>query len=175
MQRSPEGQEDNLQTQNPAPSTPTIDMKMTEKLSKTISTIWNLPPVNAIFKRRPGESDLKAAQEWLVWPFSSLLSNLWVTFTGAPKVTFESLFFVSLIFFGIWGVCRATSGSQLFGQTTNNIVTTSETECPKSEQLEWRHLFYRGTPKSSRNKKNTLRTFPLVRNFPCLLKWQRTS
>ena len=35
-----------------------------------------------------------------------------------------------------------------------------------SEQIEWRHLFYRGTPKSSKNKKNFLRTFPLVRNFP---------
>ena len=34
-----------------------------------------------------------------------------------------------------------------------------------SEQLEWRHLFYRGAPKSSKNKKNILRTFPLVRNF----------
>ena len=42
-----------------------------------------------------------------------------------------------------------------------------------SEQLEWRHLFYRGAPKSSKNKKNILRTFPLVRNFP--LKWEQTS
>ena len=33
-------------------------------------------------------------------------------------------------------------------------------------QLEWRHLFYRGAPKSSKNKKNILRTIPLVRNFP---------
>ena len=30
----------------------------------------------------------------------------------------------------------------------------------------WRHLFYRGAPKSSKIKKNILRTFPLVRNFP---------
>ena len=36
----------------------------------------------------------------------------------------------------------------------------------KSEQLEWQHLFYRGAPKSSKNKKNILRTVPLVRNFP---------
>ena len=35
-----------------------------------------------------------------------------------------------------------------------------------SEQIEWRRLFYRGTPKSSKNKKNTLRTSPLVRAFP---------
>ena len=35
-----------------------------------------------------------------------------------------------------------------------------------SEQLEWRHLFYGGTPKSPKNKKNVLRIFPLVRNFP---------
>ena len=35
----------------------------------------------------------------------------------------------------------------------------------ESEQLEWRHLFYRGAAKSS-NKKNILRTCPLVRNFP---------
>ena len=35
-----------------------------------------------------------------------------------------------------------------------------------AEQLEWRHLFYRKAPKSSKNKKNILRTFPLVRNFP---------
>ena len=34
-----------------------------------------------------------------------------------------------------------------------------------SEQLEWRHLFYRGAPKSSKNKENILRTYPLVRNF----------
>ena len=33
-------------------------------------------------------------------------------------------------------------------------------------KLEWRDLFYRGPPKISKNKKNTLRTFPLVRNFP---------
>ena len=31
---------------------------------------------------------------------------------------------------------------------------------------EWRHLFYRGAPKSSKNNSNILRTFPLVRNFP---------
>ena len=38
--------------------------------------------------------------------------------------------------------------------------------CSFSESLAWRHLFYRGAPKSSKNKKNVLRTFPLVRNFP---------
>ena len=32
--------------------------------------------------------------------------------------------------------------------------------------IEWRHLFYRGAPKSSKNKKNILRTSPLVRDFP---------
>ena len=31
-------------------------------------------------------------------------------------------------------------------------------------RLEWRRLFYRGAPKSSENKKNILRTFPLVRD-----------
>ena len=44
---------------------------------------------------------------------------------------------------------------------------------PESEQIEWRRLFYRVTPKSSKNKKNILRIFPLVRDS--LLKWQQTS
>ena len=35
-------------------------------------------------------------------------------------------------------------------------------ERSQSEQLEWRHLFYIGVPKSSKDKKNLLRTFPLV-------------
>ena len=33
-------------------------------------------------------------------------------------------------------------------------------------QLEWRHLLCRGAPKSFKNKKDILRTSPLVRNFP---------
>ena len=38
-------------------------------------------------------------------------------------------------------------------------------EYTQEEKLEWRHLFHRGAPKSSKNKKTILRTFPLVRNF----------
>ena len=38
-----------------------------------------------------------------------------------------------------------------------------------SEQLEWRHPFYRSAPRSSKNKKNILRTCPLVRNFPLIV------
>ena len=34
-----------------------------------------------------------------------------------------------------------------------------------SEQLEWRHLFYRGAPKSSKNKKNILSGRKLLRTF----------
>ena len=38
--------------------------------------------------------------------------------------------------------------------------------CKKSEKLEWRHLLYGDAPKSSKNIKNILGTFPLVRNSP---------
>ena len=44
----------------------------------------------------------KVTQNWLFRPFLTLLSNFWVTFTGAPKVAFESLFRV-FEFFGVWG------------------------------------------------------------------------
>ena len=47
----------------------------------------------------------------------------------------------------------------------DRYFASEKTHCC-SEQIEWRHLFYRGTPKSSKTKKNILRTFPLVRDFP---------
>ena len=42
--------------------------------------------------------------------FESLLSNFWVTFTGTPKVTFESLFRVFELF-GVWGSVGLLSGT----------------------------------------------------------------
>ena len=35
------------------------------------------------------KSYLKVTQKWLFGPFSSLLSNFWVTLAGSPKITFE--------------------------------------------------------------------------------------
>ena len=43
---------ENLQCETLAPSTPTVDMEMLEKTSKTISTIAILWPVKAIFETR---------------------------------------------------------------------------------------------------------------------------
>ena len=47
------------------------------------------------------------------WSKKSLLSNFGFILSGAPKVTFESLFRLFEIFRGL-GVCSATSGSQLY-------------------------------------------------------------
>ena len=48
------------------------------------------------------KSDSKVTKTVEKVTFESLLSNFRVTFTGTPKVTFESLFRV-FEFFGLWG------------------------------------------------------------------------
>ena len=75
---------------------------------------------------------------------------------------------LSLVHYAIFRVFRGRMlGHPIMPKAKSQIVGLKNAPfCCKSEQLEWRHLFYRGAPKSSENKKNILRTFPLVRNFP---------
>ena len=99
--------------------------------------------------------DIRANDPWMSAGCPSQELPLWADFSFLKTRTFRAIWEL-LVHMNFGGIRMDQWPHSPYLFSGKFVWTNGADSSSKSEQIEWRHLFYRGTPKSSKNNKRIL-------------------